>query len=71
MGRHATTTPNSLIPSPRARRWLYGVLLAAQPIAVSYDLMSGQQAALWVSLGGAVLGLGLAAANTPKGGEDA
>ncbi|QTF71769.1 phage holin [Arthrobacter woluwensis] len=69
MGRHATQTPNRLVPSPRARRWLYGVLAAAAPLGVSYDLVTGQQAGLWLSLGAAVLGV-VAIANTPSEKED-
>lgn len=46
------------------RAYLYRVLLAAQPIVTAYGIVTDQLAALWVGLGAAVLGIGLAAANT-------
>lgn len=51
------------------RAWLYRVLLAAQPIVVSYGIVAESDAALWLGLAGALLGTGLAAANTPTARE--
>lgn len=46
----------------RAR--IYRVLLALQPLVVAYGLASSERAALWVAVISAVLGTGLATANT-------
>lgn len=54
--------------SPATRTWLYGVVLAALPIAVAYGLIADGDAALWVALAGAALGIlpaGLATAYRP------
>lgn len=56
----------ALNPPANARRWLYGVLLAAQPLVVAYGLLTDSQAALWLGFASAVLGLGIAYPNTPK-----
>jgi hypothetical protein len=47
------------------RAWIYRILLAIQPLAVAYGLVTGDLAALWVNVTAAVLGIGLATANTP------
>lgn len=52
------------MPNERVRAWVYRVLLAVQPIIVAYSVATDEQAALWVSLAAAVLGTGLATANT-------
>ena len=64
----ATTTPNRWVPSPKVRLWLYGILVALAPIAVAYGILSGEHAALWLTLAVAVLGNGnlLAASNPPR-----
>ena len=46
------------------RAWVYRVLLAAQPLIVAYGVTSNEVAALWLAFAAAVLGLGLATANT-------
>lgn len=49
------------------RAYLYRVSIAVQPILVGYGLLSDSNAALWLGLVGAVLGVGTnvaAAANT-------
>lgn len=46
------------------RAWVYRVLLAAQPLIVAYGVTSNEVAALWLAFAAAVLGLGLASANT-------
>lgn len=50
--------------SESTRGWIYRILLALQPLAVAYGLLSGDLAALWVNVASAVLGLGLASAKT-------
>ena len=57
------------MPSPAARRWAYGVLTAGVPLLVAYGVVEASVAPLWVAAGGAVLGFGLAAANTPPTGR--
>lgn len=44
----------------KARRWAYGVLTAAVPLLMVYGVLDEQTAALWVSMGAAVFGTGLA-----------
>jgi hypothetical protein len=50
--------------SESTRGWIYRILLALQPLAVAYGFLTGDMAALWVNVGSAVLGLGLASAKT-------
>ncbi len=59
-------TPNRFIPSPKIRAWLYGILIAAGPLAVFYGLATNQEVALWLGVAAAALGNGLALGNTPK-----
>jgi hypothetical protein len=60
------------ITDPRVRKWLYGIMVAAAPVAVMYGLLTVEQAGGWLVLGGAVLGLSnlLAFNNTPTKGND-
>lgn len=76
------TTPTSRPDSPRRRRdrgargtwwtltrrrWAYGIATALAPVAVSYGLVSGEQAAPLIALAGAVLGVtGLALAHPAR-----
>ncbi|MBZ4486288.1 hypothetical protein [Microbacterium sp. cx-55] len=64
----ATTTPNKWIPSPAARLWLYGVLVALSAAGIGYGVLTIEQGGLWLSLAAAVLGVGnaVAARNVPK-----
>lgn len=64
----ATETPNKWLPSPEARQWLYGVLVALAPVGVTYGLITVEQGGMWLAVASAVLGLGnlLAARNVPK-----
>lgn len=69
-----SVTPNRWIPSPAARLWLYGVLVALAALGVGYGLLTIEQGGLWLALGAAVLGVGNAVAagnvpRTPKDGE--
>lgn len=46
------------------RAWIYRVLVAVAALAVGYGLLTGEEAALWLAAASAVLGNGLATANT-------
>ena len=52
------------MPSEQIRAWVYRVLTAAVPLLIAHGAVDGRTASLWLALGGAVLGLGLATANT-------
>lgn len=43
------------------RQYLYNVLTVAVPVAIAYGIIDANQAALWLALGGASLGIGTAA----------
>ena len=60
---------NKIIPSPRLRAWIYGVLIAAGPLAVFYGIATTQEVALWLGVAASALGNGLALVNTPKTSE--
>lgn len=54
-------------PTLSQRRWAYGVLGAAGAVAVTYGIVSTEQLAAWLVLGGALLGVtGLALANPTR-----
>jgi hypothetical protein len=53
------------------RAYIYGILVAAGAVALVYGLVTNEQLAVWIALGGAVLGNGLALANTDKGKHEA
>lgn len=54
-------------PTLAQRRWAYGVLLAAGAVATTYGIVSNEQLAAWLVLGGALLGVtGLALANPTR-----
>lgn len=46
------------------RGWIYRVLTAVVPILIAYGVLDERVAPLWVALGAAVLGTGMAAVNT-------
>ena len=50
-------------PPAAVRRWAYGVLAAGIGVLVVYRVIDGDQAAAWLLLGAAALGV--AAGNTP------
>jgi hypothetical protein len=54
----------------RIRAYLYRVLVAAAPLLVLYGVATDSEVALWLAVGGAVLGNGVAAYNTPRGLKD-
>ncbi len=60
------------ITNPKVRAYIYGILIAAGAVAVVYGLVNVQQLGVWLSLGGAALGLsnGLALVNVPKSPSD-
>lgn len=65
----ATTTPNRWIPRPEIRAWIFRIVIAVGPIVVFYGLMTADEIALWIGLGGTILGTpaaSLAAANVPR-----
>ena len=66
MPEHAA--PARFIPSPKARAYIYRVAVAAGPLAIFYGLLTAEEVALWLGLGGTALALpsALALANTPK-----
>lgn len=45
------------------RAWVYNVALAGVPVLIAYGLVSEVEAAVWLGLIQAVLGLGLARKN--------
>jgi hypothetical protein len=61
------------ITNVKVRKYIYGIMVAASPIAVAYGIVTIEQAGLWLVLGGAVLGLSnlLAFSNTPNGKHEA
>lgn len=57
---------NQIISNPNTRKYIYGVIAAAIPVAVAVGVLTEEQA---VTVGAAVLGLAsavLALPNTPK-----
>ncbi|MCI6557949.1 hypothetical protein [Schaalia hyovaginalis] len=70
--RHAADAPTPRLASwltPEVRRWVYGIALAALPLATAYGLVTEAHAPLWASLVGSILVPGLALAHTPTGGS--
>ena len=57
------------MPSEKVRMWIYNVLNAALLVAVGYGVVNDQEAALWLLLVNAALGL--AAANVPQASREA
>lgn len=51
----------------KTRAYIYRVLLALTPLVVLYGYLTEEQAALWVGVASALLGNGLAVANTSTG----
>ena len=70
MSDHAADT-GRWIPSPRARAYVYSILVAAGPVALFYGLMSAEEVAVWLGLGGTILSPAgiLALANTTTKGK--
>lgn len=55
--------------TPRRRKWAYGVTCAGVALFATYGLLTGEQAAAWLYLASAVLGMATAKTdtNTPDG----
>jgi len=53
--------PSFLERTADLRQYLYNVLTLAVPLLIGYGIIDGQQAALWLGFGGAILGIGTAA----------
>jgi hypothetical protein len=51
------------LKNPDNRAWIYNVSLAVVPVVVVYGLLTETEAAVWLGLIQAVLGLGLARKN--------
>lgn len=65
----ATITPNTWIPSPVVRAWLYGLVAAVVPLLVLLGVFSTEIGAHVLNIAAAFLaigGLALAAKNTPR-----
>lgn len=56
--------------SEQTRAWIYRILTAAVPLLITYGVVDEQAAPLWIALGGAVLGTGLASLNTSTKADD-
>jgi hypothetical protein len=59
------------IQDNRTRAYIYGILVAVGAVALAYGLVSNDELVVWIALGGAILGNGLAFANTDKGKHEA
>lgn len=53
------------------RAYIYGILVAVGAVVLVYGIVSKEELAVWLALGGAILGNGLALANTDKGRHEA
>lgn len=65
-------TPNKWIPSPQLRRWIFAILASIGPVLVFYGLATSEEIALWLGIGGTILGTpagSLAARNVPTKAE--
>lgn len=56
-------------PSQNTRAWIYRVATAVMPLLIAYGVVKDADAALWLGVVSAVLVPGLAAVNTPRGGQ--
>lgn len=56
------------IKDPTVRIWIYGIIVAAGAVALTYGIVTRDQMVVWVALGGAILGNGLALGNVPPKG---
>ena len=59
------------IKNETTRKYIYGILVAAGALALIYGLVTNEQLIAWIAFGGAILGNGLAFANTDKGKHEA
>lgn len=72
MGKYEAKSNGHWITNPKTRAYLYGIGIAASPLAVGYGIINAEQSGLWVSFLGAVLGINnsLALANLGNKGAD-
>lgn len=61
---HNHPRKDHMIPQ-KYRAYIYRVLSVLAPIAIFYGVISGEEAALFLTALATILGVGLAAANTP------
>ena len=59
------------IKNNTTRAYIYGILLAVGAVVLVYGFVTKEELAVWLALGGAILGNGLALANTPSGRHEA
>ena len=59
------------IKDPATRAYIYGIIAAAGAVALVYGFVTDEQLVVWLALGGAILGNGLALINTDKGKHEA
>ena len=52
------------LKNQQTRAYIYRVLVALVPILVAYGVVDSRQVAVWLGLASAILGFGLASANT-------
>lgn len=57
------------MPSEATRAYAYRILVAVLPVLTLYGIINESDLALWLNLAAAVLGVGLAAANTSRNPE--
>lgn len=57
--------PDASVVPPRVRDYAYPILAAGTALGVTYGLVSEAEAAAWLGLGAALLGLGTATAYRP------
>ena len=69
MGKRSLNSNSHLksLLSPKGRAWVYGVFLAASPIAIYRGFVDSTEAGLWISAIGAILAISnsLALSNVP------
>lgn len=56
MGEHEK--PSKKPSSANVRRWIYGIGVAVAPVLVAYGIIEADKVPLWVSLLGALVGIG-------------
>lgn len=57
MGRYEAKRKGHWVPSLKSRAYVYGIAIAASPIAVGYGIVTVEESGLWTSLIGAALGI--------------
>jgi len=58
MGDHTQKPKLNWPNSTTARKWIYGVGVALAPVFVAYGIVEADKVPLWVSLLGAIVGIG-------------